>query len=141
MVGSEARMRKISYLTVLALFFWPGLSAVVANAQQTDPPPVSAKKITRIHQGAVVTASMVKSRVQPKYPQEAKDKGISGAVKMHAIIARDGTVSQIEVISGDALLASAAADAVRQWKYRVTYLNGEPVEVDSTIDLIFALDR
>ena len=60
---------------------------------------------------------------------------------MHAIIANDGSVSQLEVISGDLLLVKASLDAVRQWKYRITYLNGEPVEVDTTIDVIFTLNR
>jgi protein TonB len=56
-------------------------------------------------------------------------------------LAQDGTVEQIEVVSGHPLLQQAAVDAVRQWSYRPTLLNGEPVEVDTTVDLIFSLNN
>ena len=83
----------------------------------------------------------LKTKVQPEYPEEARKKGIAGTVRLHAIIARDGSVAQLEVISGDQLLVKSALDAVRQWKYRPTLLHGEPVEVDTTIDVIFSLNR
>jgi protein TonB len=60
---------------------------------------------------------------------------------LHAIISKSGSVQQLEVISGHPLLVQAALDAVRQWKYRPTTLNGEPVEVDTTIDVIFSLNQ
>ena len=60
---------------------------------------------------------------------------------MHAIISKDGTIQQLEVISGHPLLQQAALDAVRQWRYQPTLLNGEPVEVDTTIDVIFSLNQ
>jgi|HubBroStandDraft_2_1064218.scaffolds.fasta_scaffold101106_2 protein TonB len=129
-------MRNLSFLALLVCSL---LTAAAASAQQTDAPP--AKKITRIRQGGNITAKMLIHKVQPKYPGEAKDKAASGTVRLHAIIANDGSVSQLEVISGDPLLVKASLDAVRQWKYRITYLNGEPVEVDTTIDVIFTLNR
>ena len=138
-------MRKSTSLAILTLFLWTGLSVAATNAQQTEPPPpppappASPKKITRIRQGGNITAKMLIHKVQTKYPQEAKDKRISGTVRLHVIITRDGSVTQIEVLSGDPLLVESSLDAVRQWKYRPTLLNGEPVEVDTTIDLIFSL--
>jgi TonB family protein len=78
-------------------------------------------------------------KVQPKYPEEALKNRIAGTVALHVILEKDGTVKQLEVLSGHPLLSQAAVDAVRQWKYRPTLLNGEPVEVDTRVDVIFAL--
>lgn len=108
------------------------------------PPPASSaqpKKITRVRQGGNVSSKLLLSRVNPVYPQEAREKGIQGTVRLHAIIGRDGLVQQLEVMSGDKILASSATEAVRQWRYRPTLLNGEPVEVDTTIDVIFTLAK
>jgi protein TonB len=66
---------------------------------------------------------------------------ISGTVRLHAIIGKDGSVTQLEVINGHPLLVQSALDAVRQWRYRPTLLNSEPVEVDTTIDVIFSLNQ
>jgi TonB family protein len=85
-----------------------------------------------------VQAARLINRVQPVYPEEASKKKISGTVKLHAFIAKDGKIQQIEVISGDPLLVQAAIDAVRQWQYQPTLLNGQPVEVDTQIDVIFS---
>ena len=60
-------------------------------------------------------------------------------VRLHAIIGKDGSVMQLEVISGHPLLVDAALNAVRQWVYQPTLLEGKPVEVDTTIDVIFQL--
>jgi len=61
-------------------------------------------------------------------------------VRLHAIIGKDGTIQQLEVMNGHPLLQQSALDAVRQWRYQPTLLNGEPVEVDTTIDVIFSLN-
>jgi TonB family protein len=94
----------------------------------------------RVRQGGAVTAASLASRVQPVYPAEARKQRVSGTVRLHAVIGRDGAIQQLEVLSGDPLLVEASLDAVRQWRYRRTTLNGEPVEIDTTIDLIFALN-
>lgn len=132
-------MRTISNLVVLFCLLFTGLPGERANAQEADAPP--AKKITRVRQGGNVTAKMLKHKVQPEYPEEAMEKRIAGTVRLHAIIARDGSIAQLELISGHPLLAKSALDAVRQWQYRPTLLNGDPVEVDTTIDVIFSLNR
>jgi protein TonB len=77
--------------------------------------------------------------VQPKYPPMAKDSHVEGTVVLHAIILKDGSVGSLEVISGPALLRQSALDAVRQWLYYPTELNGTPVEVDTTICVIYRL--
>jgi len=89
--------------------------------------------------GNVQHARLIKS-VQPVYPVEARQAGISGTVRLHVLIAKDGTMEQLEIVSGHPLLAQAALDAVRQWTYKPTLLNGQPVEVDTTIDVIFSLN-
>ena len=88
-----------------------------------------------------MTAASLINRVQPVYPPLARQTRISGTVRLHAIISKSGAVQQLEVISGHPLLVQAALDAVRQWRYRPTTLNGEPVEVDTTIDVIFSLNQ
>ena len=79
------------------------------------------------------------TRVQPVYPVLARQSGIQGVVVLHAIIDRDGRVSELRVISGHPLLVKAAIDAVNQWRYQPTLLNGQPVEVETTITVSFVL--
>jgi TonB family protein len=79
--------------------------------------------------------------VRPAYPPEAKANGVSGTVKLRAVIGRDGTVMRTSVLSGDAQLAAAAEESVRQWKYEPTLLDGRPVEVVVDIDVNFQLQQ
>jgi protein TonB len=79
--------------------------------------------------------------VQPIYPALARQTGIQGAVKLHAILGKDGSVQQLQVISGHPLLVQASLDAVRQWIYQPTLLEGKPVEVDTEIDVLFQLQQ
>jgi TonB family protein len=90
--------------------------------------------------GGNVQAKRIINRVQPVYPEEARKKGISGTVRLHVIVTKDGSIRKLEVMSGHPLLQQAALDAVRQWRYQSTLLNGSPVEVDTTIDVIFSLN-
>ncbi len=77
------------------------------------------------------------NRVEPVYPRMAGITGVQGEVKLHAIIARDGSIMSLSVISGHPLLVRAAQDAVRQWRYRPYYLNGDAVEVETFITVNF----
>jgi protein TonB len=77
------------------------------------------------------------NRVEPVYPHVAAIAGIQGQVKLHAIIARNGSIQSLNSISGHPLLVRAALDAVGQWRYRPYYLNGEAVEVDTFITVNF----
>ncbi len=77
--------------------------------------------------------------VQPEFPVLARDARIGGTVRLKAIIARDGKVEDLSLISGQPLLVQAAMDAVKQWLYKPTYLNGTPVEVSTEVDVNFRL--
>lgn len=79
-------------------------------------------------------------RVEPIYPHIAAVSGIQGQVKLHAIIARDGSIQSLNAISGHPLLVRAALEAVGQWRYRPYVLNGEKVEVETFITVIFRRD-
>ena len=115
------------------------IGGVIGGVGGAPPPPKPTQ--TRIRQGGNVTAAKLVNRVQPLYPPLARQTRISGTVRLHAIIGKNGAVEQLEVMSGHPLLVQAALDAVRQWKYQPTLLNGEPVEVDTTIDVIFSLNQ
>jgi protein TonB len=81
------------------------------------------------------------SRIVPRYPPLAVQTRKEGTVLLHAIISIDGRITALEVVSGPPLLVQAAVDAVRQWRYRPTYLHGEPVEVETSITVIFRLGQ
>jgi protein TonB len=114
------------------------IGGVIGGAGSAAPPPpkVNPKRITV---GGNVQAAHLVNRVQPVYPPLARQTRISGTVKLHAIIGKNGAVEQLQVVSGHPLLVQAALDAVKQWRYQPTLLNGEPVEVDTEIDVIFSL--
>jgi TonB family protein len=123
----------------------PPLPTVEKNenlAASGTPASVSAPKKnppSRIRQGGIVQAGKLIRRVQPGYPPLATQAHVSGKVRLHAIIAKDGTVREVDVLSGHPLLVQSAMNAVKQWVYRPTLLNGQPVEVDTTIDVDFKL--
>lgn len=100
------------------------------GAQQTNGP-------VRVAGGVV--AGQIVSKVNPVYPQEARDQGIGGTVVLHAIIGQDGTIQQLSVISGPPTLVGSAVDAVKQWVYKPYLLNGQPTEVDTTITVNYNL--
>jgi TonB family protein len=139
-------MRMRCVLRVVILFC---LAAAVASAQ--DPGAASggspnssaqqspAQKPTRIRVGGNVAASKLTHIVTPVYPEIAKVSHVQGTVVLHCIIARDGTVQELQYVSGHPLLMKAAMDAVRQWTYQPTLLNGEAIEVDTTVSVVFTL--
>jgi protein TonB len=102
---------------------------------QPDP------KLADLGQGAAVQAARIVRRVVPIYPPLARTARISGVVRLQAIIAADGTIAELNVISGRPMLIAAAVDAVKQWRYRPTVLNGKPVPVNTQIDVNFTLGR
>jgi periplasmic protein TonB len=116
----------------------PGQGIMVGSAPAAPPPPKAATP-TRIKQGGNVTAASIITQTRPLYPPLARQARIQGNVVLHAIIDKDGKVAQLEVISGHPLLVQAALDAVKQWRYKPTLLNGDPVEVDTTITVTFTM--
>jgi len=91
----------------------------------------------RISQG--VTSGMLVHRVEPPYPALARSARISGNVVLKAIISKEGNIEDLTLVSGHPMLVPSAIDAVRQWRYRPYLLNGQPVEVETTITVIFTL--
>lgn len=79
------------------------------------------------------------NRVEPLYPQIAKSAGIRGQVILRAVISKDGIIENLRVVSGHPVLAQAAIEAVRQWRYRPYSLNGETVEVETQVTVNFVL--
>jgi protein TonB len=114
-----------------------GVLGGILGGTNMPPPPKAAPQ--RIRVGGNVQQAAIVHQMQPVYPQIAKTAHIQGTVILHAIIAKDGTVQELQYVSGPPLLMRNAMDAVRQWRYRPTLLNGEPVEVDTTISVIFTL--
>jgi TonB family protein len=100
-------------------------------------PAASLEPIIRV--GGNVQSAKLRRQPRPVYPPEAKAERVQGAVHLMAIIAADGTVKKLEVIDGHPLLVQSALEAVRQWEYEPTYLNGEPVEVQTQIDVNYTL--
>jgi protein TonB len=113
----------------------PGQGMVSSMA----PPPPKPTAPTRVKQGGNVTAASIIQQTRPLYPALARQARIQGSVVLHAIIDKDGKVAQLEVISGHPLLVQSALDAVKQWRYKPTQLNGDPVEVDTTITVTFTM--
>jgi protein TonB len=114
-----------------------GLGAGPAVAAPPPPPP--PKQTQRIKLGGQVVAAKLVAQPQPLYPALARQARIQGNVVLHAIIDKDGRVGELQVVSGHPLLVQAALEAVKNWRYQPTQLNGEPVEVDTTITVSFVL--
>ena len=102
------------------------------------PRPIAAMRPPRI---SVVMEGNLVHRTEPIYPAIAKQAGIEGTVVVKAIISRTGTIEQEQIVSGHPLLARAALNAVRQWKYRPYLLDGEAVEVETQVTVRFVLNR
>ena len=116
----------------------PGQGIMAGNGPGVPPPPKPAAP-ARIKQGGAVTAASIITQTKPSYPPLARQARIQGVVVLHAIIDKEGKVAQLEVVSGHPLLVQSAIEAVKQWRYKPTQLNGEPVEVDTTIQVTFEM--
>jgi periplasmic protein TonB len=113
-----------------ALFSSVGQSSVVVKAQP---------KTLSISSG--VMAGNLLDKTMPQYPAIAKAARIQGTVILQATIAKTGTIQNLRVMSGPQMLQQAAVDAVRSWRYKPYLLNGEPVEVETTVNVVFNLDN
>lgn len=102
--------------------------------------PPDAKPVTRkVQISNGVAQGLLVSRVRPVYPRVAMSNGIQGMVVLQATIGKNGVPINLRVVSGNADLQLAALDSVRQWRYKPYLLNGEPVEVETTINVVFHL--
>jgi protein TonB len=118
------------------------IGGIPSVAPPPPPPPVKkAETVQRIKVGGNVQGAMILRKTPPVYPQLAKSARVSGVVHLAAIIAKDGTIQELHSLGGPALLIQAAMDAVKTWIYKPTMLNGEPVQVETTIDVNFTLNQ
>lgn len=124
----------------------PLISTFVDNVRVAPPPPPEPVAKPEPPAGPVTISSGVQAakiikRVLPVYPPLARTARISGAVRLQAIIAADGSIAELNVISGHPMLIAAAVNAVKQWQYRPTVLSGKPVPVNTEIEVNFTLGR
>jgi protein TonB len=115
------------------------LGPAIAPAPVTRPVVEPAKMPEPIRVGGDVQQAKLIRQVIPAYPEIARRARVSGTVRLVGVIAKDGTIEQLQVVSGNPLLVPSAVNAVRQWMYRPTILNGAAVEVVAPIDVIFTL--
>src|SRR5271168_4936092 len=111
------------------------IGGIISSAPMV--PKVATPQRIRVSQG--VTQGLIIRRVQPAYPPLARQARIQGPVVLQAEIGKDGSIQNLRLISGHPMLAPAAIEAIKQWKYKPYILNGEPVEVETTITFNFTL--
>lgn len=117
------------------------VDVVPAGPAKALPGTESDGKPSRLRLGGEVQASKLLNKVMPVYPASAKADGMQGTVILHAVIGMDGRPLSLRIMNNDVdpELGRAAIEAVSQWRYRPTLLNGDPIEVDTTIMVNFSL--
>jgi len=118
---------RIAKTALLGLLAMTAVAAALAAEDQT------------IRVGGNVQQANLLSQVKPVYPVQAKEDRVQGTVQLQVVIDKEGHVQDISVLAGPEPLIPSAVDAVKQWTYRPTLLNGEPVKVVTTIDINFTL--
>jgi protein TonB len=114
-----------------------GVIGGIISSTPVAVPKVATPQRVRVSQG--VSQGLLIKKVQPAYPPLARQARIQGQVLLQAEISKDGNIQNLRLISGHPMLAPAAIEAVKQWRYKPYYLNGEPVEVETQITVIFSL--
>ena len=112
-----------------------GVAEIVRNPQ----PSLPKMAIQKLRVSSGVAQGLLIHQIKPEYPPLARQARIQGVVVLQALIGKDGAVHELQVVSGHPLLIPAAVAAVKQWRYKPYYLNGEPVEVDTYIVVNFTL--
>jgi len=114
-------------------------NSVITEVLRSTPVTIPKASATKIRISSGVARGLLIREIKPQYPALARQARIQGIVVLQATIGKDGTVQNLRVISGHPMLTGAAIAAARQWLYKPYYLNGEPVEVDTQINVIFTL--
>ena len=108
-----------------------------------QPPPQTTETSTKpqiVHMTTIDPAMLI-HRVEPEYPALARQTHREGRVELRAIIGTDGTIQSLQVVSGDSLFLLSAREAVQQWRYRPTYLNGRAVQIDTYITVVYTMQH
>lgn len=119
---------------------FPGQIPVIGPPTRVAAPPETHPNERPLHVTRIDPAMLIR-RVEPVYPTLAKQLGRAGRVELRAVIATDGTIQSLQAVGGDPLFYQSALEAVRQWRYRATVLNGDPVEIDTFITVIYTMQR
>jgi protein TonB len=114
-----------------------GVMGSILSSTPVAVPKVATPQRVRVSQG--VSAGLLVRKVNPNYPPLARQARIQGQVLLQAEISKDGSIQNLRLISGHPMLAPAAIEAVKQWKYKPYLLNGEPVEVETQVQVNFTL--
>src|SRR5208282_423918 len=114
-----------------------GVIGSVLSSTPTVAPHIATPQRVRVSSG--VSSGLLIRKVNPTYPPLARQARIQGTVVLQAQISKDGSIENLQLISGHPMLAPAAIEAVKQWKYKPYLLNGEPVEVDTQVQVNFTL--
>jgi TonB family protein len=141
-------MMKSRFAVLLGITCIVGVSAQVqaqsaAPPPPPPPPPAAAPKQPpkRIAKGGDVEMAYLISKVPPVYPKAAIDARVQGTVRLHTVIDTDGTVIEATYISGPAMLVQASIDAVKQWRFKPTLLQGVPIQVECVFEVNFHLGK
>jgi len=105
----------------------------------TAAPKVKAEAPKKVNISGGVATGLLLSKTVPVYPAIAKAARVSGTVVLQATISKTGTIENLRVVSGPAMLQQSALEAVKSWRYRPYLLNGDPVEVETTVNVVFTL--
>jgi len=120
----------------------PGCIPIDTPARQPQPPvPAVDQSKPRTLHVAVLDPALLTHRVEPVYPALWRQMRREGRVELNALIATDGTIQSLHVVSGDPIFYDSALTAVRQWVYKPTSLNGQPVQIETNITVIYTLAR
>ncbi|MGA2422928.1 MAG: energy transducer TonB [Terriglobales bacterium] len=114
-----------------------GVIGGILSSTHVDVPKVATPQRVRVSSG--VSTGLLIKKVTPNYPPLAKQARIQGHVLLQAEISKEGTIQNLQLISGHPMLAPAAIEAVKQWRYKPYLLNGEPVAVETQVDVVFSL--
>jgi periplasmic protein TonB len=114
-----------------------GVMGSILNSTPTVAPKIATPQRVRVSSG--VSTGMLVRKVPPTYPPLARQARIQGTVILQATISKEGAIENLQLISGHPMLAPAAIEAVKQWKYKPYLLNGEPVEVETQVQVNFTL--
>ena len=137
-------VRRAAAVAACALLALGTCGAALALAMHVDPASAedhssAAKPPKSLSVSQAVMAGNLLTKAIPKYPDAAKKAKIQGTVVLQAVIGKDGAIENLRVVSGPAELQQSALDAVRQWTYKPYLLNGDPVEVETTINVVYNL--
>jgi TonB family protein len=126
-------------LVLCAAFTVSGQESQSTPPQEKQPAASQSQSPARVRVSSGVAAGLLMVKSNPVYPQKARKDRVQGTVVLRAVIDKNGNVASLDVVSGDPVLAKAAIKAVKKWKYLSYLINGQPVEVETTIQVNFTL--